>query len=124
MRTQLPGATFARIVSAAAVAVTLAQAAGQAGPPWQLSVSANHRFLQRADGAPFFWLADTGWLLLARLDRAEAQRYLDDRRAKQFNVIQVMVLRTPASRAANGAAALDGGDPGRPRVTPGASPSN
>jgi len=116
----------ARIAAVAIVPVLLAitTAASAAGPPWRLSVSADHRFLQRADGTPFFWLADTGWLLLSRLDRAEAQRYLDDRSAKQFNVVQVMVLHTPASRAANGAAALDGGDPGRPRVTPGASPSN
>src|SRR5512137_2525285 len=114
MRTRSPGAAFARVVSAAAVAVTLAHAAGQAGPPVRLSVSANHRFLQRADGTPFFWLADTGWLLLTRPDRAGVRRYLDDRRAKQFNVIQVMVLHTPDARAANGAAALVDGDPGRP----------
>jgi hypothetical protein len=35
---------------------------GSVGP---LSVSANHRFLQRADGSPFFWLGDTAWLLFS-----------------------------------------------------------
>ncbi|MEK7767671.1 MAG: DUF4038 domain-containing protein, partial [bacterium] len=55
-----------------------------------LKVSANHRFLVRADGAPFFWLADTAWLLLYRLDRGEADRYLTARAAQGFTVIQVM----------------------------------
>jgi hypothetical protein len=52
--------------------LALTGAARQATAPWPLAVSANHRFLQRADGTPFFWLADTGWLLLTRLDRAGA----------------------------------------------------
>lgn len=26
-----------------------------------LHVSANRRYLETADGAPFFWLADTAW---------------------------------------------------------------
>jgi hypothetical protein len=90
---------FAGIIVLACVA-----ASGTQPHPWGLAVSANHRFLQRADGTPFFWLADTGWLLLTRLSRAEAARYLDDRQAKQFNVIQVMVLHTPEARAATGAA--------------------
>jgi hypothetical protein len=41
---------------------------------------------------PFFWLGDTAWLLFSRLDREEAKRYLDDRREKGFNVIQIMVV--------------------------------
>jgi hypothetical protein len=90
----------------------------------RLSVSANRRFLQRADGSPFFWLGDTGWLLFSRLDRDATRRYLDDRRAKGFTVIQVMVLHTADDRAANGALALERGDPARPRVTPGRDPSD
>jgi hypothetical protein len=113
-----------RIATAAVALLALAGIAGTPSPPWQLSVSANHRFLQRSDGSPFFWLADTGWLLLTKLDRAGARRYLDDRQAKAFNVIQVMVLHDADARAANGAPALVGGDPGQPRVTPGSSPSN
>jgi hypothetical protein len=95
-------------------------AAALPAAPGRLSVSPNHRFLQQADGSPFFWLADTAWLLFTRLSRADAVRYLDDRRAKGFNVVQVMVLHTAEARAANGAPALVNADPGRPRVTPGA----
>ena len=101
------------------LAVAVAGAPQPASPPWRLSVSANHRFLQQADGTPFFWLADTGWLLLTSLDRPGTLRYFDNRQAKAFNVIQVMVLHTADARAANGAPALTEGDPGRPRVTPG-----
>jgi hypothetical protein len=91
--------------------------------PARLSMSPNHRFFQRADGSPFFWLGDTAWLLFSRLDRRDTLRYLDDRQAKGFNVIQVMVLHTADARAANGTAALIGSDPARPLVTPGSDPS-
>lgn len=96
----------------------------EAEPIQPLSVSPNHRFLQRADGSPFFWLGDTAWLLLSRLDRAETQRYLDDRRSKGFNVVLLMLLHAADDRAANGAPALEAGNPGRPRVTPGSDPAD
>ncbi|MBW8684139.1 glycoside hydrolase family 140 protein [Chitinophaga rhizophila] len=64
-----------------------------------LKVSANGRYFETSDGKPFFWLGDTGWLLFTRLTREETEQYLDDRRKKGFNVIQVMVL--PAVTAAN-----------------------
>ena len=57
-----------------------------------LKVSANHRYFMTSDGKPFFWLGDTGWLLFSKLDRGEAERYLEDRKQKGFNVIQVMLL--------------------------------
>jgi Protein of unknown function (DUF4038)/Putative collagen-binding domain of a collagenase len=57
-----------------------------------LKVSANKRFFQTADGKPFFWLGDTGWLLFKKCTREEAVLYLDDRQRKGYNVIQVMVV--------------------------------
>jgi len=109
-------------VGAATVTIGLlawqAPSAGQA-PPGRLAVSANHRFLQQADGSPFFWLGDTAWLLFSRLGRHDTLRYLDDRQAKGFTVIQVMVLHAADERAANGAPALVDADPARPRTTPG-----
>jgi hypothetical protein len=45
------------------------------------------------DGEPFFWLGDTGWLLM-RLSPDDVRFYLDDRVAKHFNVIQMMAIRT------------------------------
>lgn len=58
----------------------------------QLKVSANHRFLVQADGSPFFYLGDTAWELFHRLNREEADRYLQDRAAKGFTVIQAVAL--------------------------------
>lgn len=57
-----------------------------------LKISANKRFFQTADGKPFFWLGDTGWLLFIKCDREEASQYLDDRKQKGFNVVQVMLI--------------------------------
>ena len=57
-----------------------------------LKISANKRFFQTADGMPFFWLGDTGWLLFIKCKREDAIKYLDDRKQKGFNVIQVMLI--------------------------------
>ena len=57
-----------------------------------LKISANKRFFQTADGKPFFWLGDTGWLLFIKCKKEDAIRYLDDRKQKGFNVIQVMLI--------------------------------
>ncbi len=55
-----------------------------------LQVHPAGHFLQWEDGAPFFYLADTGWTMLARLDRDEIDFYLGERAAKGFNVVQTM----------------------------------
>lgn len=59
-------------------------------PP--LMVSENGHYLQHTDGTPFFWLGDTAWELFHRLTKEEISRYLENRRAKGFNVIQAVVL--------------------------------
>ncbi|HRG83132.1 MAG TPA: DUF4038 domain-containing protein, partial [Chitinophagaceae bacterium] len=62
------------------------------GQPLSLKVAANHRFFTTADGKPFFWLGDTGWLLFVKCTREDAVFYLDTRKQQGFNVVQVMVL--------------------------------
>src|SRR5215831_3064075 len=68
----------------------------------RIVVSTDHHFLQHEDGRPFYWQGDTAWLLLSKLDRAETERYLEDRRSKGFNVIQVMVLLNVEMKSAYG----------------------
>ena len=60
--------------------------------PYALAVSDDGRFLVHPDGSPFFWLGDTAWELFHRLDREEADFYLEDRAEKGFSVIQAVVL--------------------------------
>ncbi|HAK97462.1 MAG TPA: hypothetical protein DCM87_21355 [Planctomycetes bacterium] len=62
-----------------------------AAPP-ALRVSDNKRFLVEADGKPFFYLGDTAWELFHRLNREEADRYLQNRAKKGFTVIQAVAL--------------------------------
>jgi len=57
-----------------------------------LQVSENGRYLVTAEGKPFFWMGDTAWELFHRLDREEADRYLENRKAKGFTVIQAVAL--------------------------------
>lgn len=58
----------------------------------RLQVSENHRYLEFEDGRPFFYLGDTAWELFHRLNREEADRYLEDRAGKGFTVVQAVVL--------------------------------
>lgn len=58
----------------------------------KLRVSENKRFLQFEDGTPFFYLGDTGWELFHRLNKAETEKYLENRRSKGYTVIQAVIL--------------------------------
>lgn len=57
-----------------------------------LRVADNRRHLVHEDGTYFLYLGDTAWELLHRLTREETERYLENRRAKGFTVIQTVVL--------------------------------
>lgn len=57
-----------------------------------LKVSHNRRFLVLEDGTPFFWLGDTAWELIHKLNREEAALYLQTRAEQRFNVIQTVAL--------------------------------
>ncbi|WP_041734938.1 glycoside hydrolase family 140 protein [Dyadobacter fermentans] len=89
-----------------------------------LKVSENRRFFTDQNGKPFFWLADTGWLLFTRLTREDAARYLADRQQKGFNVVQVMVVQALRSVNVYGDSALTNRDLGSPKVTEGAAFDN
>ena len=86
-----------------------------------LKISENGRFFTDQNGEPFFWLGDTGWLLFGKLDREAAVRYLEDRRQKGFNVIQVMLLHDPGMTSVYGDSALVNRNVARPKVTGGSS---
>jgi hypothetical protein len=58
----------------------------------RLKVSENRRYLVYEDGTPFFYLGDTAWELFHRLNREEAERYLNNRAKKGYTVIQAVVL--------------------------------
>jgi hypothetical protein len=69
-----------------------APAAAQVGALPRLKISENRRFLVTEDGRPFLYLADTAWELFHRLNREEADRYLQDRARKGFTVVQAVAL--------------------------------
>lgn len=59
--------------------------------PIQVSKENTHYLVHR-DGKPFFWMADTGWEMLHRLNRDETETYLENRKLKGFNVIQTVII--------------------------------
>ena len=58
----------------------------------KLQVSKNNRYLEHKDGTPFLYIGDTAWELFHRLNEQEVDKYLEDRRAKGFTVIQAVIL--------------------------------
>ena len=75
--------------------VWLTMSANAGNMPWDngnLKVSDNQRYLQFDNGTPFFWQGETGWLLPERLDRAEAEWYLQRCREAGYNVVQIQVI--------------------------------
>lgn len=58
----------------------------------RLMVSEEGRYLKFANGEPFFWLGETGWLLPERLDRSEASYYLGQCSRRGYNVVQVQTI--------------------------------
>jgi len=61
-----------------------------------LRVSANRRYFEHADGTPFLWLGDTCWKgLCKRLTWAGFQKLIADRKAKGFNVLQIVAGTYP-----------------------------
>ncbi len=90
----------------------------------RLAVSPNGRYLQTADGTPFFWMADTAWRLLQRLTREEVVQYLEDRKQKGFNVVQLVIAGGSRERNLYGAPAFADGRLDQPRVTPGNNPAD
>lgn len=88
----------------------------------RLKISDNQRFIVKADGAPFFYLGDTAWELFHRLNRAEAERYLQNRVALGFTVIQAVALAEfdgLTAPNANGHLPLRNNDPTSPDVKDG-----
>lgn len=57
-----------------------------------LTISENKRYIVKENGEPFLWLGDTALELFHRSDKEEAVKYLKNRAAKGFTVIQAVVL--------------------------------
>jgi len=58
----------------------------------ELSVSADHRYLVLENGNPFLWLGGTVWGMSEWLSREEIDIYLNDRKSKGFNVVQICLF--------------------------------
>lgn len=79
-------------------------------------VAADHRHLEHADGTPFFWLGDTWWMgLCHRLQwPGDFQKLAADRRAKGFNVVQIVAGLYPDMPAFDPRGANEAGFPWEP----------
>ncbi len=87
-----------------------------------IKIADNKRSFCTGDNQPFFWMGDTGWLLFVKLKREEAIQYLEDRKKKGFNVIQVMLIHNiKLAVNAYGDSALLNNDVATPKTSPGNS---
>jgi hypothetical protein len=95
--------------------------------PWsngKLVVSENKRYLQFENGKPFFWQGETAWLLFQRLNREQAKEFIENRKAKGFNVIQAIFLQNFSHVNAYGDSAYSSFDITKPIITDGSDPNN
>ncbi|HEY8505478.1 MAG TPA: DUF4038 domain-containing protein, partial [Gemmataceae bacterium] len=76
-------------------------------------VAANRRHFEHADGTPFLWLGDTQWMGLCRRLRwpDEFKRLAADRKAKGFNVVQIVAGLYPDMPAFDPRGANEAGFP-------------
>ena len=87
----LAAAAIARAL-AAATSVSESNTAEPASRWRHLALYTRDAFVVDAQGEPFFWQGDTAWELFHRLNRSEVVHYLDDRKAKGFNVIMTVAI--------------------------------
>jgi hypothetical protein len=78
-----------------------------------LVVAPDRRHLQHSDGTPFLWLADTWWMGLSKRLKfpEEFARLAEDRKAKGFNVVQIVAGLYPDQPAFDQRAANEAGFP-------------
>lgn len=78
-----------------------------------IRVADDHRHFAHADGTPFFWLGDTWWMgLCQRLHwPADFQQLAADRKAKGFNVVQIVAGLYPDMPAFDPRGANEAGFP-------------
>jgi hypothetical protein len=77
-----------------------------------LRVAPSKRYLEHADGTPFFWLGDTWWMgLTNRLDSVGFRTLSRDRKEKGFNVIQIVAGLYPDMPAFDERGANEAGFP-------------
>lgn len=75
----------------AVLALMAAALIGVEAAPGPIRVSPNGRYFVDAKGEPFYFLADTQWELFRRYSLSEAKLILENRKAKGFTVIMVML---------------------------------
>jgi hypothetical protein len=90
-----------------------------------LRVGATHRYLEYADGTPFYWLGDTWWMgASGRFSWSDFQTLTADRKAKGFTVVQMAAGLVPYEEECpqDPGCGNEGGavwEPGFARINPG-----
>lgn len=58
----------------------------------RLKISKENRYIEHEDGTPFLWIGCTAWGMTEWLNREDVDLYLDDRKAKGMNVVQLCLF--------------------------------
>ena len=87
-RVNLPTFIVAAAAAIASLGASLLRVEAAPGP---IRVSSNGRYFVDAQGEPFYFLADTQWELFRRYSLSDAKVILENRKAKGFTVVMVML---------------------------------
>ena len=66
---------------------------GDVAPVSQLHPSANKRYLVESDGTPVFLMGEAAWTMPENATRADVDVYLNDRKSRGFNYVQIAAAR-------------------------------
>jgi hypothetical protein len=99
-----PDKIMSSLSLAAAIAILAATSSCANPASGPIGVSQNGRYFVTAKGEPFYFLADTQWELFRRYSADDARMILENRKAKGFTVVMVMLTGVgdgtgPTSRA-------------------------
>jgi hypothetical protein len=94
-------------LASSALSPSLARA-GSERPRFPLKASVDGRWLVDETDRPILYQADTAWKLFVRLDLAEAEEYLRERKNQGFTAVQVMLTGFLDDRSRAGHLPFDG----------------
>lgn len=107
-----------RSLAAVWVASALLSAGAEIMAAPSIALSSDKTYLVDPSGAPVFINGDTAWSLMAQPTNAQVQAYLDDRKAKGYNVIIVSLIEAAFADNAPANALGDRPFTGAPFATP------
>ena len=92
IRSLSPMAALIALIVAQTIVASAGPNAADSSVAWPLRLSSQGKYLEQQTGEPFLLVGDAGWEFMTQLSEEEALAYLDDRKRKGFNAVEIRVI--------------------------------